>query len=226
MTAGLRAIVLADGDVVSRAGLDAAWPGWAAEVGLVVAADGGARLAEPLGLRIDRWVGDGDSIDPSLAAALARSGVPMRRVPTDKDESDTELALLEAIAAGAADVTILGALGGRRFDHAVANVALLGHPVLAGRRARLLDGQTRVTMLAAGDEGSFEGRAGDVVSLLPFGDDVEGVTTGGLRYPLADAVLGAGRPRGLSNVRTAATATVAIRAGRLLVIETPATLDL
>ena len=61
---GRRAIVLADGAAPTRAQLDAAWPGWDAGIALVVAADGGARHATALGLRVDRWVGDGDSIDP------------------------------------------------------------------------------------------------------------------------------------------------------------------
>jgi len=225
VTPGLRAVVLADGDTTTRAELDSAWPGWGAGVGLVVAADGGARLAEPLGLRLDRWVGDGDSIGPALEAELTRSGVPMRRVPVDKDESDTELAVVEAVAAGARDVTVIGALGGRRVDHALANVLLLAHPALAGLAARLLDSRARVTLVTGPGELSFGGRVGDLVSLLPFGDAVEGVTTTGLRFPLADEPLPAGRPRGLSNVRTAPTATVAVRGGRLLVIESPATLS-
>jgi thiamine pyrophosphokinase len=219
-----RAIVIADGDAGSLPELDAAWPGWAAEVSLVVAADGGARFARPLGLRLDRWVGDGDSIDPTLEAELAASGVPMRRVAVDKDESDSELALLEAVNAGATDVTVLGALGGSRVDHALANVLLLAHPALAGRRARLLDGRTRVTLLQGPTEASFEGRPGDLVSLLPLGTDAIGVTTGGLRFELRDEPLPAGRPRGLSNVRTGRSASVSVRGGRLLVIESPATL--
>ena len=122
---GRRAIVLADGGTPTRAGLDAAWPGWSDGVELVVAADGGARLAAGLGLRVDAWVGDGDSVDPEALDELRRAGVRIRRFPRDKDSSDTELALVEALGAGATDVTILGALGGPRLDHELANLALL-----------------------------------------------------------------------------------------------------
>ncbi|HEY0443291.1 MAG TPA: hypothetical protein VGC90_03625, partial [Candidatus Limnocylindrales bacterium] len=59
--------------------------------------------------------------------------------------------------------------------------------------------------------------------LLPLGDSVQGVTTTGLRYELANDPLEAGPARGLSNVRTAAQATVSIRIGRLLIVESPAT---
>jgi len=230
--AGLRAIVVGDGEGTSRAALDGVWPGWDDGIGLVVAADGGARLAERLRLRIDRWVGDGDSLDRDAIRRLRSSGIPVEVVPTAKDESDLELALVAAVGAGAADVTILGALGGR-LDHELANVALLAHRALAGRRARLLAADARVTLLvargsaarrAATASASFAGRRGDLVTLLAVSDTVRGITTTGLRYALADGSLRLGPARGLSNVRTAAVATVAIRAGRLLVIETPARL--
>ena len=220
---GLRAIVLADGDAPTRAGLDATWPGWDDGVELVVAADGGARLAGPLGLRIDRWVGDGDSVEPVLLERLGLEGVDVRRVPTDKDESDTELALLAVLAGGATDVTFLGALGGARVDHGLANLALLAHPALRERDARLLDDATRIHLLVGPGRYAATGRIGDVVSLLPMDGRVEGVTTTGLRYPLSDEALELGPPRGLSNVRTAKTAAVTVRSGRLLVVESPAT---
>lgn len=224
-----RALVLADGDSPTREALDSAWPGWAVGIDLVVAADGGARLADALGLRIDAWVGDGDSLGTAALDRLRDGGVPIDLSPEDKDASDAELGLVAAIRAGAKDVTILGALGGPRLDHALANVVLLAHPAAAGCAVRLLDGGARVRLLTApGPAGrpvsiQLAGRIGDLVSLVPMGD-VAGVTTAGLRYPLADESLPAGPARGLSNIRATSPAEVRIRAGRLLVVEVPATL--
>jgi thiamine pyrophosphokinase len=226
----MKAIVLADGDAPDRAALDAAWPGWAEGTGVVIAADGGARHADGLGLAIDTWVGDGDSIAPDALDRLAASGVTIRRAAAAKDESDTELAVLEALAHGPDEVVILGALGGVRFDHTLANVGLLAMPQLAGRRAVLLDERTRVRLITAPDGAgqgirlAVPGRVDDLVSLLPYGEGVVGVTTEGLAYPLADEPLPPGPARGLSNVRTTPEAAVTVRSGRLLVLETPATL--
>jgi thiamine pyrophosphokinase len=223
----VRAIVLADGDVAPRPELDAAWPGWADDVALVVAADGGARHAEPLGLAIDRWVGDGDSLGAAGVERLRASGIPMRLVAADKDESDTELAVLAAVEAGADDLVVLGAFGGERLDHELANVGLLAHDALAGSSAVLLDATARVRLVRAPDPAGGEvrvdlgGRPGDLVSLLPFGGAVEGITTRGLRYPLRDEPLAVGPARGLSNVRLTADAWINVRAGSLLVVETP-----
>lgn len=224
-----QAIVLADGDVSSRVDLDRAWPGWARPDALVIAADGGVRHAVTLGLNVDRWVGDGDSTEEPTLAALAAAGVAVERSPVDKDESDAELAVLAACALGAEEVVIVGALGGPRLDHALANLGLLAMAELAGRPASIVAADARVRLLRAPVDGGaatlvLEGRIGDIVTLLPVGGDALGVTTLGLRYPLRDERLREGRSRGLSNVRTERAARVTVREGRLLVVESPASL--
>ena len=221
-----RALIVADGDVPSRAALDVARPDWTRGVDLVIAADGGWGKAEALGLRPDLLVGDADSLSEARFSALAADGVAIDRSPEAKDESDTELALLAALRRGATRVTILGALGGKRLDHALANVGVLGLPGLEDAEVELLDDTTRVRLLRApaADGGavrcSLAGPKGDLVSLLPLGVPALGVTTDGLRYPLHDETLPLGPARGLSNVRIAADASVTLRQGRLLVIET------
>jgi len=224
------ALILADGDVPARVRLDLVWPGWDAGVDLVIAADGGARHARGLGIAIDLWVGDGDSIGDAALADLAAAGVPIERSPMDKDESDTELAVRAALARGADAIVILGALGGPRIDHALANIGLLAMAELAGLTVTILDGGSRIGVVRApGPDGRaverrLAGRSGDLVSLLPLGDGVEGVTTDGLAYALRDEPLAAGLARGLSNLRLTPDAAVILRRGLLLVVEAPATL--
>jgi thiamine pyrophosphokinase len=225
------ALLLADGEIPARSRLDAAWPGWDAGVAIVIAADGGARHAAVLGLIVDRWVGDGDSITPADLDALAAAGAVIERAAPDKDESDAELALLAALDANVDAVVVLGGLGGLRIDHALANLALLEHPRLDRTPITLYDEHAaRISLLVGPDHrglpavGELGGRIGDVVSLLPIGGSAHHVETEGLRYPLADDALMLGRTRGLSNVRIAPAARVSVGSGRLLVIETPANL--
>ena len=224
------ALILADGEAPDRLTLDVAWPGWDEGIGLVIAADGGARHAGPLGVDIDLWVGDGDSLDAVGMAVLVAGDVPMEHASPHKDESDTELAIRAALDRGADGVVLVGALGGTRIDHALANIGLLAMPELAGRVAMMLDAGSRIRLIQAPTADgatahvSLAGRTGDLVSLLPVGAGVEGVTTHGLAYPLSDEPLPAGPARGLSNVRIEADASVELRKGLLLVAETPATL--
>jgi thiamine pyrophosphokinase len=224
------ALVLADGDAPTAAELGEAWPGWDAGVALVIAADGGARHAATFGRRIDRWLGDGDSIDPADLDRLAEQGVRLERAAPDKDESDAELAVVAAVAAGMRVVIVVGGLGGTRTDHELSNVGLLFHPALAGLEAWLYDRRgARISALVAPDAGgrpsarAYAGRAGDILSLVPFGETAHGVTTEGLQFPLVREPLVLGRTRGVSNVRTRSEARVTLESGRLLVIETPVT---
>jgi thiamine pyrophosphokinase len=223
-----QAVVLADGAVGSRAAIDSAWPGWCASTPYVVAADGGARHARTVDLRIDRWVGDGDSLGEDGIAELRALGIPVERVPFDKDESDTELGVRTALERQPSAIVILGALGGPRLDHALANLALLVLPELRGIDVRLISADARVRLLDAADgpaSVTLEGRVDDLVTLLPVGRDALGVTTSGLAFPLEAEILLEGRSRGLSNRRTAPSAKVELGSGRLLVVETPATLS-
>jgi thiamine pyrophosphokinase len=222
----VHALVVADGDPPDIAAMDATWPGWRSDVTFVVAADGGARGAIAAGLRPDLVVGDGDSLGDSGLAQVAADGIAVERSPVDKDESDTELAVLACVARDADEITIVGAFGGR-LDHELANIWLLALPALGDRPARLLDGRTCVRLLRAPDVNGYAatcalpGRTGDIVTLLPLGGDVVGITTDGLRYPLRDEPLTVGPARGLSNVRVSADASVSARRGLLLIVESP-----
>jgi len=222
---GRHALVIAAGEVGERQALDAAWPGWDEGVELVIAADGGYASAGRLGFAPDLLIGDLDSIDAETHARAAAAGLAVERASPDKDASDTELAVLEARRRGADRITVLGALGGPRLDHALANIWLLAHPSLGGTETVLLDSVTRLSIVRAPDASGkpvtrrVDGQSGATITLLPLGGEVTGVTTDGLRYPLRDEPLHVGPARGLSNVRTATTASVRVRAGRLLVVE-------
>ncbi len=166
-------------------------------------------MADGLRLRIDRWVGDGDSLGSDGLAELRRRGVAVSLESVDKDATDTELALEAALAAGARSVVILGALGGPRPDHALANVALLGHPSGHGRELVILDPSARVRLVSGPASGvSLPGRVGAVVSLIPI-ETTTDITTTGLRFGLVNATLVAGRiPRRLQHPRRVARLAV------------------
>jgi thiamine pyrophosphokinase len=227
-----RVLILAGGSAPQRSGLTALSPGWDEAIDLVIGADAGALLAAPLGLQLDLIVGDADSLGEAALATFARSGVAVERSPADKDASDTELALLAAAGAGATDIVVLGAFGGR-LDHQLANVWILSHTALAGRTVTLLDEHCRVRLMAASATSTspdgaparldLDARAGGLVTLLPFDGPATGVTTHGLRWALTGATLATGSSLGLSNEvldRPAEGPWLELGGGSLLVIET------
>ena len=215
----MRALIVLAGSPPDRAALDLAWPGWSDGIDLVIGADAGAQTAEQLGRRPDLVVGDFDSIDPAALARLEAAGIPLEASPAAKDESDAELAVRAALARGADGLIIVGGFGGR-LDHLLANVGLLAMPELAGLPVESLDEATRLSLLRGPGRLTLAGRAGDVVSLLPFGPGVDGVTTAGLAWSLADESLPPGPARGLSNIRLGPVVEVSVRTGLLLIVET------
>ena len=212
----MKVVVVASGELVAS---DAAWLD---DAELVIAADGGAGSLDWLGRTPDRLVGDLDSVDPQLAERLAAGGTRIDRHPVDKEASDTELAVAEAHRAGATEVVLLGAMGGSRLDHELANLLVLADPALAGRDIRAVRGGTEVRALHAGHRLVLSGSSGDLVTLLPIGGDAAGITTEGLRWQLDEATLRMGRSRGLSNEVVGTPASVRITDGTLLVVETAA----
>ena len=210
----MKAIVVAGGDAAPE---DAAR---VADARLVIAADSGATWLEAQGIRPDLVIGDMDSVDPALLQRLAADGVEIERHPTDKDASDAELAVERAIGAGADQVVILGALGGGRLDHELANLLLLADPAWRGTDLRIVRGGTVARALHGGERQSLTATEGALVTLLPVRGDATGVRTEGLEYPLDGETLRLGRSRGLSNRVRRAPASVSLEGGTLLVIET------
>ena len=184
----------------------------------IIAADGGANWLAIQGRLPDVLVGDMDSVSPQVMEALRGGRCRLVRHPAHKNETDLELALLEAVALGAGRITILGALGGR-IDHTLANILLLAMPQLVGVATVIYDGHSYLRILRRA--GEVRGEVGDIVSLIPVGGDAVGVVTQGLEYPLRDETLRFGLARGVSNVLLEPTAQISLRGGILLVVHTP-----
>lgn len=182
----------------------------------VICADGGLRHALALGLVPDLLVGDFDSANPEQIRGVAGLGVEIRRVPVEKDQTDTHLALNLALERGATEIMLLGTTGDR-LDHTIANLLLL--PGLPTRvQVTMIDDKNVIRLLRSGQQVRVGGAAGDLISLLPLSPVVEGVTITGVRWPLTKATLRWGISLGVSNQLDGDGAEVSVRQGTLLVI--------
>jgi thiamine pyrophosphokinase len=191
----------------------------ALEVGeLVIAADSGAESALALGKVPAFVVGDFDSLDDKTLMELERLGCQSLQAPVEKDETDTELAIDVALAQGASRIILLGALGGARFEHTIANILLLA--AFETIPIEIVDGNARGWLLRGPGEATIEGRAGDLLSLFPLTASAEGVRTENLHYPLRNETLRFGRPRGISNILLGEQARVALSEGLLFIVHT------
>lgn len=182
---------------------------------LVMCADGGIRHAVALGLTPGLILGDFDSADPAMLAGLEQRGLPVIRVPVEKDQTDTHLALDEAVRQGATEIVLVGGAGSR-LDHTLANVLLLpGVPV----PVTMVDGKNIARLLRPGQSLTVAGEAGEFLSLLPLTPEASGVVARQVKWPLENATLRWGDSLGVSNQLAAEEAYVAVGEGVLLVVQ-------
>lgn len=186
---------------------------------LVVAADGGTEHLARWGVRPHLVIGDLDSLSE---AAREQLGIGPERIepwPREKDKTDTELAIERAISLGASEIVVVGALGGPRLDHALANTLLLAAPSSTAAALRLVRGPLSLQALRDGQRAAIAGTEGELVTLLAIGGDAEGVRSDGLRYELRGETLPLGSSRGVSNEVARRGASVSVERGILLVVE-------
>lgn len=208
----MNTVIVANGELEKSNRLQKIWR--AAD--LRIAADGGALNARKhLALAPHILIGDLDSLDDATHLWCEFSRVETIQRPRAKDETDLELAIDLAIARGASDITILGALGGR-FDHTIANALLLVKPAIAHIPARIAGADFDAWI--ATDRTSIAGKIGETVSLIPLTAQVEGIETSGLQFALRNETLYFGSSRGVSNALIAEQAKVSFSNGILLII--------
>jgi len=183
---------------------------------LLVAADGGARYLLALDRLPHLLVGDLDSIAPNDLARLEEAGVEIRRSPIHKNETDLELAIDAAIEAGAEEILLIGATGGR-LDQTIANVLILAQREW-GIPLRVVDGDQMATLLRGPTVQEISGVPGALVSAIPLSAPVTGITYTGLEYPLINHTLHLGSTRAVSNALAARRAVVQVETGLLLLI--------
>jgi thiamine pyrophosphokinase len=205
-----RAILFANGDFPED-GL------FLLEDDFLVAVDGGLRHLLFLGLTPHLLIGDLDSVTPHDLDSCMQWGIEILRFPPEKDETDLELAVLDALQRGFNDIVITCAVGGR-LDHTLGNLSLLGLPELKGTHTRISHGAT--TIYLVNERIDLPTSKGALISLLPWGETVQGVTTSGLQYPLKDATLYPWRTRGLSNVANDKQVVVTKKSGQLFLFHT------
>lgn len=183
----------------------------------VICVDGGLKHIAALGLVPDLVVGDMDSVDRAELVKITHLGAVVKEYPADKDDTDTALALAEALAWQPDEIVLLGATG-TRFDHTLANVHLLRVALEQGVRARIVNDYHEISLVAPHLPAVVEGKEEDLFSLLPLTEEVTGVNVSGARWPLENAVFRIGNPYGVSNRLAGARAEITVGRGLMLLV--------
>ena len=178
----------------------------------VIACDRGVGYAAKENVTPDLIIGDFDSYGGPLP-----ENVPVTRLPSEKDDTDTMAALRYAEERGFSEVLLACALGGKRFDHTVANLQTMAHGASAGLTVTLEgDG---VRMICSGPATrEIKKEEGAYLSLFAMSGEVSGVDLTGVKYPLSGGKLMSSFPLGVSNEWTEGAARISHKSGILLIV--------
>ena len=185
----------------------------------VIAADAGLEVLRPLHISPNAVVGDLDTVDKKVLEEYQNQpGIEFEIHKPEKDETDTELALLTAARQGCEAVAILGALGGR-MDHAIGNIQLMYQFFCQGMEVNIYDARNRLYLLGGHKVFHREEVYGKYISFLPMTETVEGLTLRGFKYPLQRRTIGLGTSLCISNELKREEGILELEKGVLLCVE-------
>ncbi len=155
---------------------------------LVIAADAAVVILNAWGIVPNLLVGDLDSLPANYEIKTCKiKAREIKKAPAEKDYTDGEIALQEALAQAPAEINFYGFLPREEeVDHFYGNLELLAKASLEGIRAVARSPRMDIYLLTEKlPEIRFTASIGDIVSLAPYCCSAAGgVTAQGLKWPL------------------------------------------
>ncbi len=178
----------------------------------IICTDGGMSIAKKYGIAPNLLLGDFDSFKGELP-----TDTEVLHFSPEKDHTDLELAVMEALSRGAYEIEIAGGIGGR-LDHTVANIQILMN---YSKRCPITmrDGRNHCTVLHGPcDTFEIEPEDNSYLSIFSLTDCCTGVCISGVRYPLSDHTVTSIYPLGVSNEFRDDKATLSLEDGSMLIV--------
>jgi thiamine pyrophosphokinase len=183
---------------------------------IIICADGGAEFAFKNNITPNYLIGDFDSIDKAILDYYETKDTEIITYPREKDYTDTEICIDKAFHLNCEEICIIAGIGGR-IDHSLGNIGLLHKISKLGMNGYIAGEDCYIYLCSK--ELEIKGEIGELVSIIPFKDDAQGVCLEGFKYPLMNATIRFGQPIGLSNVMLKPIGKVKIGSGEVLVIK-------
>lgn len=184
-------------------------------VGDIIAVDKGLQWVHYLDLRPALIIGDLDSLDPKFLDFYPDT--PIIRHKSEKNETDTELAIDWCIEQGYQKIVICNDMQGR-FDHSAAIIQNLITGHRQGIRIHVESGRQRFFFLGA--ENEISAKKSDLLSLISYSEESHFIESTNLKYPLTNLILYQHQSRGISNLLLADQCTITLKSGLVLAVLT------
>lgn len=185
----------------------------------IIAVDKGLEALHKLKIVPNHIVGDLDSVDIKiLEDYINNPDIKIHKYMPEKDYTDTDITLNLAISIESSSITIIGALGSR-FDHTLANVHILTKALKSNIPCQIIDSNNKIYLIDKQITLEKSKTYGKYISLIPLTSSVQGLTLTGFKYPLEDYTLTIGKSLGISNEISKDCASIDLKDGILIVIE-------
>ena len=175
----------------------------------IIAADGGLKTLEKLGIEPDHIVGDLDSLNEQPDESI------FTKLPHVKDTTDTFEAVKIGQSRGCTEFHIYGGTGGR-LDHTLANIQLAGMLSQIGQKAFIYGHNYIITAVTDGSF-SLPCCGSGFVSVFALSDICKGVDIRGLMYETDNAELTNTFSLGVSNEFIGKPAEISVKSGTLCI---------
>lgn len=183
-----------------------------------IGCDRGALYVLENGIKLNLAIGDFDSVDETEFERIKSSAEVIKVHPIEKDLTDLELAINEALEFGVIDLFLFGVTGGRK-DHELSSLYLLERLVDKQIKARIVDRQNMISIYHPGRYSICQSLLYPKISFLPLTKQVTGLSLTHFYYPLTDRTIKRGDSLTLSNHLIRQTGYFLFDAGILIVIK-------
>lgn len=152
----------------------------------LAAADGGVLFLMEHNIKPDYFVGDMDSvenIDDKFKTQLQEilDKIEYDKVPVEKDDTDTALAVKKAYENGYREMLLFGCSGGSRVSHTFANVQLMCQYEKMGCHIKMMAETYQAEILMNNSQNYSKALKGNV-SVICLSNDAKNVVIKGLKY--------------------------------------------
>ena len=181
---------------------------------LIIGADKGSEYLYDYEIMPNIILGDFDSISEEKLKKEEKQ-VEIIKFPPEKDYTDTEIAIMEAMKRGADTIYLFGGLG-TRADHSLGNIGLLLTTKNKGARLLIVDDHNK--MYLADKNMSLNGSQGEIISFHALSDVVKGFEIRGAKYNLNSYDMHLLDPRAVCNEFIDTPINIKYESGELLII--------
>ena len=184
-------------------------------VDFIIAADKGSECLYSYNITPNLLLGDFDSTKKEILEQIRSQVEEILEFPPEKDYTDTEIAIIEAIKRGAKKIYLFGATGSR-MDHTLGNIGLLLTTKRRGATLEIIDDNNR---LYIGEKKmKLFGEYGENISFHALCDKVKSFNIRGAKYNLETCDISLLDPRAICNEFIDTPIEISYEEGELLIL--------